>query len=82
MKKRPQKQTITSFVGRNLKAFRGDQRLSLDDVANSTGLSKAYLSQLESGRSKTPSVQIAYILWRTLEVNHPFDHFCFNSLTP
>jgi DNA-binding transcriptional regulator YiaG len=82
MKKRPSRQSIKSFVGVNLKAWRKSYNFSLDDISLDTGISKAYLSQLESGKSK-PSAEIAYILWTRTAIrkDHPFEMFCFNPLS-
>ena len=78
------KKEFKTYLGRNLKNWRKKNNYSLDDIALNTGLSKSYLSQLETGQSLRPSVETAYILWRTLEIEEPFDLFIFNpsNLTP
>jgi len=78
MKKKPQRKQYKIFVGENLKRLRKQAGLSLDDVAYNTGLSKAYLSQLENGQSKRPSAEVAYILAKAFD--KPFRLFCMNPL--
>ena len=68
------------YLGKNLKKWREENDYSLDDVAYNTGLSKSYLSQLETGHSKCPSVNTAFVLWRVIknDINVPFHLFIFN----
>ena len=45
---------------------RNEKKLSLNDVAKMTGLSKATLSRIENNRlksKKAPSVKVIFILW-------------------
>lgn len=49
-------------LGQFLRAEREVKRLSLRDVERHTGISNAYLSQLESGRIKEPSPNVLYKL--------------------
>lgn len=62
MRKRPKKKEPKIFIGHNIKYFRAEEDLSMDDVAYGTGLSKTAISQMESGQTKRPSVQVASIL--------------------
>jgi HTH-type transcriptional regulator, competence development regulator len=45
-----------------LKSIREERSLTLRDVESATGISNAYLSQLESGKIGRPSVQYIYLL--------------------
>jgi transcriptional regulator with XRE-family HTH domain len=45
-----------------LKSVREDRGFTLRDVEAATGISNAYLSQLESGKIRRPSVQYIYAL--------------------
>jgi len=76
--KKIEKPKIKVFVGRNLRRLRKGLSLSLDDVAYNTGISKAYLSQIENGQSQKPSVETAYILAKAFKV--PFELFCVNPV--
>ena len=78
--KKIQKEKLKIYLGENLKRWRKKNNYSLDDIAFNTGLSKAYLSQLETGQSMKPSVETAFILWRKLEIDKPFHLFVFNPL--
>ena len=78
MQKVKEKPKLTIYVGRNLKKLRTQLGYSLDDIAYNTGISKAYLSQLENGQSKRPSVEVAYILANAFQV--PFHLFCMNPI--
>ena len=49
-------------LGHFLRAAREAKQLSLRDVERESGVSNAYLSQLESGRIKEPSPNILYKL--------------------
>jgi transcriptional regulator with XRE-family HTH domain len=42
-------------LGGTLKVLREDKRYSLRDVENLTGVSNAYISQMETGKVKNPS---------------------------
>jgi transcriptional regulator with XRE-family HTH domain len=45
------------FHGDKMRVAREELGLSLDDLKDVTGISKAYLSQLESGKRKDPSLE-------------------------
>jgi len=49
-------------LGKTLKSTRENVSLTLRDVENSTGISNAYLSQLENDKIKNPSANILYKL--------------------
>ena len=75
----------TSYVGTNVRAIRKRKGYSLEDVALATGITKAYLSQLENGKSAKPSVQIAYALYREIVEGEErgginFSSFCFDRV--
>lgn len=57
-------------LGRYLKSVRLGHKMTLRDVENATGkeVSNAYLSQLESGTIKKPSVHVLYALSTSLGV--------------
>lgn len=52
----------SSTLGIYLKALREAKTLSLRDVEGRTGISNAFLSQIESGKVKQPSPMILYKL--------------------
>ena len=55
----------------SLKTIRKNQRLTLRNVEEITGISNAYLSQLESGKIKNPSWEVVrklFILYYKIEV--------------
>lgn len=52
-----------------LKSVREDRAFTLRDVEEVTGMSNAYLSQLESGKIRRPSVQYIYLLSRVYMVD-------------
>ncbi len=49
-------------LGKTLKSARENVSLTLRDVENSTGISTAYLSQLENEKIKKPSANVLYKL--------------------
>jgi len=49
-------------LGKTLKSTRENVSLTLREVENSTGISNAYLSQLENDKIKNPSANILYKL--------------------
>lgn len=49
-------------LGKTLKSTRENVSLTLKDVENATGISNAYLSQLENDKIKKPSASILYKL--------------------
>jgi transcriptional regulator with XRE-family HTH domain len=51
-----------SSLGRTLKTTREEFSLTLKEVEVSTGISNAYLSQLENGKIKKPSASVLYKL--------------------
>ena len=74
---------LKSYLGANLKAWRQRYNFSLEDIALDTGLSKAFLSQIETGASKKPSAETAYILWKRTAIDKDWalEIFCFNPIT-
>lgn len=57
-------------LGDFLKASRNAKRLSLRDVEREIGVSNAYLSQLESGKIRTPSPTILHKLASLYDVSY------------
>ena len=53
-------ENLTLVIGNKLKNIRNSRNLSLDDVAELTGVSKAMLGQIERGKSN-PTVST---LWK------------------
>jgi transcriptional regulator with XRE-family HTH domain len=51
-----------------IKAFRMRKKLSLQELADSAGVSKAHIWDLETGRSKNPSMDLLIKLANKLEV--------------
>ncbi len=58
---------IVKVVGTNLRRLRTDQRLSLSDLARSSGVAKATLSALEGGRGN-PTLETLSALAAALEI--------------
>jgi transcriptional regulator with XRE-family HTH domain len=54
---------VSSLVGNNLKRLRKQHRLSLEDLATHSGVSRAMLGQIEQGKS-VPSIRT---LWQTAQ---------------
>lgn len=63
----------TTLFGRNLRAKRLSRGLSLDDVADSTGITKRTLSRLENAKSGIPHPKTAAPICRLF--NCSFDEF-------
>lgn len=51
-----------------IKAFRMKKKLSLQELADSAGVSKAHIWDLETGRSKNPSMDLLIKLANKLEI--------------
>lgn len=58
---------ITAVVGTNLRRIRTEHKLSLDNLAQRSGVSRAMLSQVELGRS-VPSIAILWKVARALDL--------------
>lgn len=58
---------LTGVVAENVKRMRADLNLSLDKLANLSGVSKAMLSQIEQSRS-APSINVLWKIARALDV--------------
>ncbi|MHA1251870.1 MAG: helix-turn-helix domain-containing protein [Candidatus Helarchaeota archaeon] len=58
--------------GENLKKIRKKLELSLRDVETETGISNAYLSQLENNKIKNPSPKILYKLAKFYKVSYNY----------
>ena len=60
-------ENLTGVVADNVKRLRSDLDLSLDKLANLSGVSKAMLSQIEQSRS-APSINVLWKIARALDV--------------
>ena len=56
-------------MNQTLKEYRMRSGLTLRQVEESTSISNAYLSQLENGKIKKPSIQVIYALSKLYSVN-------------
>ncbi len=56
-------------LGKRIKQLRSKQNLSLSEVARRANVSKASMSQIESGNTKRPSVQILTKIATALDVD-------------
>ena len=63
----PAKGDLTPVVGANLRKLRVKRGLSLERLAQASGVSRAMLSQIELGRS-TPTINVVWRIARALEV--------------
>lgn len=59
---------ISRIVGENLQQIRMARKLSLDDVAEMTGVSKSMLSEIERG-IKTPTIAVLYRICEGIHVS-------------
>ena len=55
-------------LGERIRALRKKKELTLDQLAENSGVSKAYLSQLENGQSERPSAENLYNISTSLDV--------------
>jgi transcriptional regulator with XRE-family HTH domain len=58
---------LTPAVGANLRRLRSDHKLSLDGLAQASGVSRAMLGQIELGQS-TPTINVLWKIARALNV--------------
>ena len=63
---RPRRKTET--VGARIKRYREEAGLSPADIAELTGLSRSYISELETGTAQNPSADKLYALAKALGV--------------
>ncbi len=56
-------------LGKTLKSTRENVSLTLREVEESTGISNAYLSQLENDKIKKPSANVLYKLANVYKIN-------------
>lgn len=56
-------------LGKTLKSTRENVSFTLKDVENATGISNAYLSQLENDKIKKPSASILYKLANVYKID-------------
>ena len=59
---------ITLLVGQNLKRVRDEKKLSLDKVADLTGVSKSMLGQIERGES-SPTISVVWKIANGLKIS-------------
>lgn len=65
-------QMADSGLARALREGRRSRKLSLRDVENLTGVSNAYLSQVEHGKIRRPSPVVLHQLSKVYEI--PYEH--------
>ena len=58
-------------IGKRIRRARLDKKMSLDTMANETGLSKAFIKEIEGGE-KRPSVGNLLLISRTLQLDSAF----------
>jgi transcriptional regulator with XRE-family HTH domain len=58
---------VEAEIGKRIRAFRTDKRITLDQLAKKTGFTKGYLSKVEKSK-KSPPVSTLGIIARTLGV--------------
>ncbi|CDQ18910.1 XRE family transcriptional regulator, master regulator for biofilm formation [Halobacillus karajensis] len=56
-------------IGERIRLLRIERRLSVNEFANKSGVSKSYISNIERGVQKNPSLIIMGKLAKTLEVS-------------
>lgn len=56
-------------LGETIKIFRGNRKMSLQDVATAAGLSKAHVWELEQGNSINPSIETLYKIAVALDMD-------------
>lgn len=56
-------------LGQKVREARNKKNMTLDELAQQSGTSKAYLSQLENGHSERPSAETLYKIAITLDVS-------------
>ncbi|CAM3783029.1 helix-turn-helix domain-containing protein [Alicyclobacillus pomorum] len=61
-------ENINEVLGHNLRAFREEKKLSLDKVAELTGVSKAMLGQIERGES-SPTITTVWKIANGLKIS-------------
>lgn len=64
---RPRQEDLTPIVGTNLKRLRVKRGLSLERLAQKSGVSRAMLGQIELGKS-TPTINIVWKISKALDV--------------
>jgi transcriptional regulator with XRE-family HTH domain len=58
---------VEAEIGKRIKAFRTEKRITLDQLAKKTGFTKGYLSKVEKS-TKSPPVSTLGILARALGI--------------
>src|SRR6266700_1281031 len=64
---KPPENDLTASVGKNLRRLRSDRSLSLEELAQLSGVSRAMLGQIELGQS-APTINVLWKIARALEV--------------
>jgi len=62
---------MSLFIGQKIKHLRQEQGLSLGELSRLAGLSKGYLSHIESGNSRRPSAETLAEIGRALGTSVP-----------
>ncbi|WP_328824087.1 helix-turn-helix domain-containing protein, partial [Niallia circulans] len=63
------KENIVMLVGEKIKTLRIKKGFSINELSDKSGVSKSYLSYIERGIQKNPSLQVLTKLAHTLETN-------------
>lgn len=69
----------TNSLANAIRHYREEKGLSIRDLSKITGISVSYISRLESGEKRRPTVQVVKILSNALEVEL-YDYIDLNSL--
>ncbi|MBB6622068.1 helix-turn-helix transcriptional regulator [Clostridium gasigenes] len=57
------------MLGDNIKRIRKDKKISINNLSKKTGISLGYMSDLENGKAKNPSIDKLNVIASALEVN-------------
>lgn len=57
------------MIGENIRRYRKQKRMTLSDLASTTGISKSYLSYIERGIKHNPSIDVLEKITEALEIN-------------
>lgn len=69
MGRRGRGEIVLTPIGERIRLLRIERRLSVNEFANKSGVSKSYISNIERGVQKNPSLIIMGKLAKTLEVS-------------
>ena len=57
------------MVGARIRTYRRKKHFTLSDLSASTGISKSYLSNIERGIQKNPSLKVLSLIAESLDIN-------------